>query len=102
MLISVLLKQVRSAAHRNLIEISGGYTIMNEPGDDLINAWRDGYTPKAQYMSAVDAAMSPDGLMDTKARLDAIPIWEFKQNHAGVCASFLHPELQLVPLVDRR
>jgi ADP-ribosylglycohydrolase len=57
-----------------VIQLEGRGTML-ELADDFIYAWRDGYTPKDQYMSAGDAAMSPDGLMDTKAWVEKYPIW---------------------------
>ena len=57
-----------------VIELEGRGTML-ELADDINYAWRDGATPKGQYMSASDAAMSPDELMDTKAWVERYPVW---------------------------
>jgi ADP-ribosylglycohydrolase len=52
-----------------------GRGTMLELADDLIFAWRDGSTPKAEFMNIEDAAQQPDGLLDISAWLDRYPPW---------------------------
>lgn len=52
-----------------------GRGTMLELADDLVYVWRDGCTPKTEYMSRADAARHPDGLLDTQAWLDRYPPW---------------------------
>ena len=51
-----------------------GRGAMLELADDFIYAIRDGATPKSEYMSAAEAAIRPDGLMDTQAWVERYPV----------------------------